>query len=86
MLMMKMQKDLFSEEETSTDGDKEEMFKDEQRVQIGTQPVAVAASIVKTCLKKLCLLSNRGYVVNNQDEEAQQQAESPSMFTTKQTT
>ena len=24
------------------------------------------------------LLSNRGYVVNNQDEEAQQQAESPS--------
>ena len=44
---------LFSEEETSTDGDEEEMFEDE-RVQIGTQPVAVAASIVKTCLTQLC--------------------------------
>ena len=44
---------LFSEEETSTDGD-EEMFEDEQSVQIDTQPVAVAASIVKTCLTQLC--------------------------------
>ena len=47
---------LFSEEETSTDGDEEEMFEDEQCVQIGTQPVAVAASIVKTCLTQLCKL------------------------------
>ena len=44
---------LFSEEETSTDGDAE-MFEDEQSVQIGTQPVAVAASIVQTCLTQLC--------------------------------
>ena len=45
---------LSSEEETSTDGDEEERLEDEQHVQIGTQPVAEAASLVKTCLTQLC--------------------------------
>ena len=45
---------LCSEEEPSNDGDEEETLEDEQHVQIGTQPVAVAASIVKTCLTQLC--------------------------------
>ena len=44
----------FSEEEISTDADREEMIEDEQHVQIDTQPVAVAASIVKTCLTQIC--------------------------------
>ena len=46
---------LSSEEEISTDSDEEEVFENEQhRVQIGTQPIAVAASIVETCLTQLC--------------------------------
>lgn len=45
---------LIPEEEITTVADEEAVIEDEQHVQIGTQPIAVAASIVKTCLTQLC--------------------------------
>lgn len=44
---------LIPEEEITTVADEEAVIEDEH-VQIGTQPIAVAASIVKTCLTQLC--------------------------------
>lgn len=45
---------LIPEEEITTVADEEAVIEDEQHVQIGTQPIAVAASIVKTYLTQLC--------------------------------